>query len=589
MRSLAVLASALALVLAACESADTAAPDATAPGATTADAGGTDGMSADADHDPIDAAAVDAVVPRPDAAPLDPSVPTWHRDIRPIFDRACNDCHRAGGIGPFDFTAEFGIGTSAPPWASIAVASVGAGLMPPWPPDPDCRTYQNSRALDPADREAILAWGAAGHPLGDPADAPPPVEVEPEEIPPADLVLTAEGPYVPDAEGIDDYRCLPLVHTFEEDTWVTRIRVRPDRAEMVHHVVTFLIPPDGSATVDRHDRVTDEPGYRCFGDPRVYPTTVFSAWAPGGADFVAPEGSAMQVAAGSRLVMQMHYNLAAAGSPPPADQTALELWTLPAATPPAHRIDVVGFADVWLDVPEGASAHESEQVFHFAADGDIIAIAPHMHLLGRRIRVDIEPAEGEAQCLVDIPRWDFDWQDGYRLADDAPISVRAGDALRLRCTYDNSAAAQPFIDGEQQAPRRVGWGDGTYDEMCLAFAFVRRPVDEPYNACAGAAECTLGCEPGDADCLWRCFADGGIDCLMCAGNEWVECALEDCNVEALRFVGCLNSTRPCGGGACAVDTCLAESDAIFACSHERLTTGGCNGRLRRCGLRFPRP
>ncbi|MEZ4431993.1 MAG: hypothetical protein R3F65_06225 [bacterium] len=561
-------------------------------GETGLDGGGGAGGAADAAAVPDpgapdaapDAAIGDAALP--DAA-LDPATPTWHRDVQPIFARACLACHRPDGIGPFDFTTAWT--DRPPPWVAPAVAAVTAGTMPPWPPDAACREYRHSRALTAAERETIVAWGAAGHPAGDPADAPPPRPDSRDDGPPPDLVLDAGEAYAPTRDGIDDYRCLPLAHAFEEDTWVTRIEVRPDQAAMVHHVVTYLIPPEGSAELDRLDRVAPGPGYRCFGDARVYPASFFSVWAPGNEGFTLPDGAAIQIPAGSTLVMQMHYNLLAQGPEPAPDRTAIALWTLPPGVAPTARIDVVGFADVWLDIPAGAPAHVSEQVFRFADDGEIVAVAPHMHLLGERIRLDVEPAAGEPTCLVDIPRWDFDWQDAYWLREGEGITVAAGDALRMSCTHDNSPAAQPIVDGMPQSPRPVGWGDGTLDEMCLAFALVRRPVDAPYRACAGAAECGRDCAAGDADCLYRCLAAGGVECLICAANEWIECAFGDCAAEGARFLACINSTSPCGGGACVVDTCLAESDAIHACSHARLMRGGCDGRLRRCGLEFGAP
>jgi len=157
----------------------------------------------------------------------------------------------------------------------------------------------------------------------------------------------------------------------------------------------------------------------------------------------------------------------------------------------------------------------------------------------------------------------------------------------VRCTFDNSAAAQPVVGGEQRAPRAVGWGDGTYDEMCLAFAFIRRPVDDPYRPCDGAAECARACGPEDADCVYRCMIAGGVSCLICAANEWTECAYDEgCQGEVVRMVGCINSTRPCGGGACVVDDCLAESDAVLACSHALLMDGGCNDYTGYCGMTF---
>ena len=122
-------------------------------------------------------------------------------------------------------------------------------------------------------------------------------------------------------------------------------------------------------------------------------------------------------------------------------------------------IDVVGFADLWLDIPAGEGAHVSGQDFKPTGESELIAVAPHMHLLGQRIRADLVRADGTEECLVDIPDWDFQWQAAYFFPDGQTPALGPGDTLRLRCTYDNSEAGQPT----DRPPETVGWGDGTYD------------------------------------------------------------------------------------------------------------------------------
>src|SRR5690606_27226647 len=96
----------------------------------------------------------------------------------------------------------------------------------------------------------------------------------------------------------------------------------------------------------------------------------------------------------------------------------------------------------------------------------IHAILPHLHKLGTSISIQVERADGTIEPLVEIARWNFDWQSYFELAE--PITVLPGDDLRIRCEYDNSAANQPIIDGERREPIDVTWGEGTYDEMCAA-------------------------------------------------------------------------------------------------------------------------
>ena len=89
----------------------------------------------------------------------------------------------------------------------------------------------------------------------------------------------------------------------------------------------------------------------------------------------------------------------------------------------------------------------------------------HMHLLGKSTSMLVS-----GKPLVNIPRWDFHWQQGYQLI--TPMNLTGSDVLILQCEWDNSAANQPVIGGQKQVPRDVTWGEGTLDEMCLSFSLI---------------------------------------------------------------------------------------------------------------------
>ena len=97
----------------------------------------------------------------------------------------------------------------------------------------------------------------------------------------------------------------------------------------------------------------------------------------------------------------------------------------------------------------------------------------HMHELGRHATLSIERADGNNECLLDIPDWDFGWQGGYFLKQ--PTLLYAGDKLSLQCEWDNSAENQPVINGEKLEPQDVEWGEGTRDEMCLGILYLTEP------------------------------------------------------------------------------------------------------------------
>ncbi len=91
----------------------------------------------------------------------------------------------------------------------------------------------------------------------------------------------------------------------------------------------------------------------------------------------------------------------------------------------------------------------------------------HAHQLATQVKLEVLRADGSTSCVLDNQQWDFNWQRDYSLV--TPISTRAGDRLRITCVYDNSAANQAVVDGAQQAPRTVTWGESSFDEMCMTY------------------------------------------------------------------------------------------------------------------------
>ena len=219
--------------------------------------------------------------------------------------------------------------------------------------------------------------------------------------------------------------------------------------------------------------------------------SMLGAWVPGTANSPLPEGTGIRVEPGSMIVAQMHYNTQSAS--PVADQSTIELsiadavereaanmlaldlgWvsngllgepmTIPAGAPEVTHSTVVDYDSVFvrMTLPTMGLEFGDPLVIHSANH--------HMHGLGTRQTSTLRHADGSATCLLDIPDWDFNWQGSYQLR--APVVLRPGEAVEMSCTWDNSAANQPVVDGEVRAPAEVSWGEGTSDEMCLGAFYV---------------------------------------------------------------------------------------------------------------------
>jgi hypothetical protein len=252
---------------------------------------------------------------------------------------------------------------------------------------------------------------------------------------------------------------------------VTGYAVRPGVAQMVHHVNLYFVTD--AQTFDEMDRESGEdgkPGWPCVGGPggRADSTTSnLGSWEPGAAAVTFPEHTALKLPAGARVILLMHYTTAQVTK---ADQSSVDLQF---GDQPEHEARVLELKDMDLKIAPGDAHGRADAVQEIGDDfpaTKIYGMFPHMHFFGTSVSMQIEREHGEQAKLIDIPKWEYHWQGMYFLVD--PVAVRAGDRLRLTCNYDNSKANQPAVDGKQQEPQTLYWGNRALDEMCLSYVYV---------------------------------------------------------------------------------------------------------------------
>jgi hypothetical protein len=330
--------------------------------------------------------------------------------------------------------------------------------------------------------------------------------------------VTMPAAYTPSAQGsgTDDYRCFLLDPKVAKDAFVTGVDVAPGDPDVVHHVILFRVPPDQVAAAESVDAKAPGQGWTCFGGSGLENAGAslenapwLGAWAPGGGERVLAGDIGIPLEGGSRIVMQVHYNLLAGSAPDRSsarlrvaagsrDLDALETTLLPAPVELPCRPDAQGpLCDreaAVLDVMNRFGMRSGQMVAGLqllCGDGSgprpgptqsctrtvhepatVRAAAGHMHLLGRKIRIELNPGRPDARTLLDIPVWDFDDQGTRALSE--PARIRPGDQLRVTCTHDQGLRdVLPAFDGQQE--RYVVWGEGTTDEMCLGIVLVTRP------------------------------------------------------------------------------------------------------------------
>ena len=222
--------------------------------------------------------------------------------------------------------------------------------------------------------------------------------------------------------------------------------------------------------------------------------STLGAWVPGTPSLPLPAGTGIRVEPGSMIVAQMHYNTLSAE--PVADQSTLELAIAESVDRAASNLPALdlgwvsnGLLGPAMTIPAGESSVTHSTVVDYDSlfirmtlpvlgleFGDPVVIHSanhHMHSLGVRQLSTVRHADGSGTCVLDIPDWDFNWQGAYLLKE--PVVLGPGDALEMSCTWDNSAANQPVVNGEVQEPADVSWGEGTSDEMCLGGFYVTAP------------------------------------------------------------------------------------------------------------------
>jgi hypothetical protein len=241
----------------------------------------------------------------------------------------------------------------------------------------------------------------------------------------------------------------------DESKTVAAVEFRPGNRRVVHHALLFL---DANGAARKKDEAEAGPGYSSFGGPGFLPTGGLGGWAPGSMPRRLPKGTGGFLRRGSDLVLQLHYH---PSGKPETDRSSVGIYFT--REPATNLIGGLAVRSRSLNIPPGEKHHrvtaESEAL---PVDVNVLSVAPHMHLLGREIKVTAKTPTGEVVPLVWIQDWDFNWQGGYAFVE--PVRLPKGSVIHAEAEYDNSADNP---NNPNSPPKPVRWGEQTTDEMCL--------------------------------------------------------------------------------------------------------------------------
>jgi len=375
--------------------------------------------------------------------------PTFAKDVAPILFKNCVECHRPTGMAPMSLMTY----EDARPWARAVRQRVVAREMPPWGADPHVGTFSNDPSLKQAEIDTIAAWADSGAPQGNPSDLPAaPSFADGWSIGTPDLVFTMQQPFTVPADGTVPYLYVTIPTNLKEDVWIRGVELRPTDRRVVHHIISTLVQGNGQAP-DPKPKLSRDADVREIGGG-------LGGYVPGRLYSLYDEGVARRIPAGSNIVLQMHYTTI---GKPVVDQTQIGV-VLSKEPPSKLRAEGGGaIPNMGFVIPPGDPNYEVTGKTTFDRDTYLSTLYPHMHVRGKDATYSIVYPDGREEVVLRVPKYDFNWQLTYKLAE--PKLIPKGSTLKVTMHYDNSRANRFNPDPTAS----VRWGEQTWEEMMLGY------------------------------------------------------------------------------------------------------------------------
>ena len=397
---------------------------------------------------------------------------TWSGGVAQLFYNKCTQCHHQGGAAPSSLMTY----QEVSPMVNAVAAAVGQDRMPPWPPDNNYQTYLHTRSLSSGEKSLLLSWIAASAPEGNAAATPPPpVYTNNTFLGNGDLIVQMPN-YLSKATAFaDDYVCFSIPTNLTQNRILKAVEVVPGNRDIVHHALVYL--DDAGA------EQTDTIGGNCA-SPSNQNTKLIMGYTPGAGPLILPSVSPLKmginIAAGAKIYLNMHYPEGSFGM---MDSTKVILHFYPVGTTGVRQVYAAPvLADYAFALPPNQMTTLSAQYPNGTAgvpiDLSVISVFPHMHLLGHDIKAYATGPANDTLKFINIPRWDFHWQDFYFF--DHLKHLPTGYTIKGKGVYDNT---DQNIHNPNTPPQTVYVGYNTTDEMFIIYFHYMYylPGDENYD------------------------------------------------------------------------------------------------------------
>ena len=396
-----------------------------------------------------------------------PERTTFYRDVLPILQENCQECHRPAGANLGGMVAPMSLTSyeETRPWAKSIVQQITSKEMPPWDADESFHgVFANERSLTDEEIATITRWVELGAPRGNTKDAPPPVEftsVDGWLIGEPDLVVAMPEPYFVSDDVSDQYTAFSVDLTevqLPENAWITAFQCKPGSPIIHHFNCHLLAPANGKLPPPRGKPESNTISPEGAGQ--------YIGGVSSGSDASKyPEGFGLPLKKGTRVTFDIHYHKEPGPGTAVTDLSHIGFKL--SKTPPTRALGgippMMHFA---IDIPPAEANHQIGPISHTLREPvDIIALMPHMHMRGDKAKFEAFYPNGTSEVLLYVPKYDFSWQTVYYYNELKRIP--AGTRVEYTAWYDNSpemAEARGF-DSNQN----VHFGQKSTDEMMMGF------------------------------------------------------------------------------------------------------------------------
>ena len=370
----------------------------------------------------------------PDSAPV-----SYAKDVAPILEKNCVHCHSPGNIGSWSMNGHRKVKSMSAMIEEVLLTR----RMPPWDADPAVGKFSNNTSLAVGEAQTLLRWIHQGAPRGEGDDPLQEIAAKVAPAPdwplgPPDIILRLPTPQQIPATGVLPYRHIEVIANNPTDAWVGAVWVKPGNTKVVHHVLARI----------KERGPKDHTGSNAM----------FVGWAPGATLGKYPNGSGKLLPANAKFDLEMHYTT---NGSPQTDQTEIGLYLL--KEKPALVYESVPVMNNSFEIRPGDPNSQAQAMYGFKKNAVLHSVTPHMHLRGRTMKFEALYPDGRKEVIASIPRYDFNWQLTYQLAQ--PRKIPAGTWAVLTGSWDNSARNPANPDPK----KTVHWGDQSFDEMFLGW------------------------------------------------------------------------------------------------------------------------